>query len=286
MADYYIGFDGGSTYIKAALISNNKVVAVKVMPTGIDNDATAEKMRDYLLEAANITPDDIAFITATGYSRRTLSLADDTISEITAHATGTKLTSPAGMKPALIIDIGGQDSKIIALDPNGGVKNFIMNDKCAAGTGKFIEVIAGVLETTIDKVAAHSAESKTPCHINSTCVVFAQTEIISLIAQKKSRADILCGMHISMANRIAKLARKYKGDGKILMTGGGALNDGLRLAIEDALMCDVYPAVHPQFNGAIGAALIAVEQKAAQMNLEELADKGEPPLLEKYSADK
>ncbi len=259
-AKYYIGFDGGSTYIKAALISEDKVVAVKVMPTGIDNDKTAEAMLDFLINEAKITREDIAFITATGYSRRTIALADDTISEITAHATGVKLTAPEGIQPALIIDIGGQDSKIIALDVNGGVKNFIMNDKCAAGTGKFIEVIAGVLETTIDKVAAHSAESKTPCQINSTCVVFAQTEIISLIAQKKSRADILCGMHISMANRIAKLARKYKGDGKILMTGGGALNDGLRLAIEDALMCDVFPAIHPQFNGAIGAALIAIEQ--------------------------
>ncbi len=261
MGNYYIGFDGGSTYIKAALIKDNEVVAVKVMPTGIDNDATTEKMLEAITQEANITPEDIAFITATGYSRRSISLADDTISEITAHAYGTRLTAPQGVTPSMIIDIGGQDSKIIALDSNGGVKNFIMNDKCAAGTGKFIEVIAGILETTIDKVAEHSAESKTPCQINSTCVVFAQTEIISLIAQKKERSDILCGMHISMASRIAKLARRYKGDGQILMTGGGALNDGLRLAVEDALMCDVYPAVYPQFNGAIGAALIAAEQQ-------------------------
>ncbi len=260
MANYYLGFDGGSTYIKAALIKEKKVIAVKVLPTGIDNEATADKMLHLLMEEAQIQREDIAFITATGYSRRTLSIADDTISEITAHAQGTKITSPNGTTPAMIIDIGGQDSKIIALDSSGGVKNFIMNDKCAAGTGKFIEVIANVLETTIDKVAEHSAQSTNPCQINSTCVVFAQTEIISLIAQKKSRADILCGMHISMAKRIARLARKYKGEGNILMTGGGALNDGLRLAIEDALMCDVNPAVYPQFNGAIGAALIAVQQ--------------------------
>ncbi len=261
MAKYYLGFDGGSTYIKAALIKENKVVAVKVLPTGIDNDATCEKMLQLLMEEAGINREEIAFITATGYSRRTISLADDTISEITAHAQGTKLTSPDGKQPAMIIDIGGQDSKIIALDANGSVKNFIMNDKCAAGTGKFIEVIAGVLETTIDKVAEYSAQSKAPCQINSTCVVFAQTEIISLIAQKQSRADILCGMHISMAKRVARLARKYKSDGHILMTGGGALNDGLRLAIEDALMCDVNPAVYPQFNGAIGAAIIASQQE-------------------------
>lgn len=263
MGKYYLGFDGGSTYLKSALIKDNEVITTKVFSTGIDNDSTCEKILEEITAEVGISADDIAYVTATGYSRRSISLADDTISEITAHAYGTKLTSPEKISPAMIIDIGGQDSKIIALDENGGVKNFIMNDKCAAGTGKFIEVIAGILETTIDKVAEHSAESETPCQINSTCVVFAQTEIISLIAQKRSRADILRGMHISMANRIAKLARRYKGDGRILMTGGGALNDGLRLAIEDELMCDVFPAVHPQFNGAIGAALIAVEQHAA-----------------------
>ncbi len=263
MGKYYLGFDGGSTYIKAALIKDNQVVATKVLSTGIDNDSTCDKMLEEITKEAGIKAEDIAYVTATGYSRRSISLADDTISEITAHAYGTRLTSPDGEPPAMVIDIGGQDSKIIALDQNGGVKNFIMNDKCAAGTGKFIEVIADILETTIDKVAEHSAESMTPCQINSTCVVFAQTEIISLIAQKKSRADILCGMHISMANRISKLARKYMGNGNVLMTGGGALNDGLRIAIEDALMCDVIAANHPQFNGAIGAALIASEQEEA-----------------------
>ncbi len=262
MEKYYLGFDGGSTYIKAALVKDNEVVCTKVSSTGIDNDATCEKILEEISREVGISAEDITYTTATGYSRRSISLADDTISEITAHAYGTKLTSPEGVAPAVVIDIGGQDSKIIALDDNGGVKNFIMNDKCAAGTGKFIEVIADILETTIDKVAEHSAESMNPCQINSTCVVFAQTEIISLIAQKKSRADILCGMHISMANRISKLARRYMSNGRVLMTGGGALNDGLRIAIEDALMCDVYPAVHPQFNGAIGAALIAQEQYA------------------------
>ncbi len=262
MDKYYLGIDGGSTYIKAALIKNNEVVITKVLPTGIDNDATVEKMLKEITKEAGISQSDIAYMTATGYSRRSISVVDDTISEITAHAYGTRLTSTDGNIPSVVIDIGGQDSKIIALDENGGVKNFVMNDKCAAGTGKFIEVIAAILETTIDRVAEYSAKSVSPCQINSTCVVFAQTEIISLIAQKKSREDILCGMHISMATRISKLARRYVSKGKkVLMTGGGALNDGLRLAIEDALMCDVAKANYPQFNGAIGAALIAAEQK-------------------------
>lgn len=138
------------------------------------------------MKDAYISEEDIAFITATGYSRRMLDLANDTISEITAHAYGVRLTAPKGIKPSLIIDIGGQDSKIICLDENLQVINFTMNDKCAAGTGKFIEVIAQLLETTIDKVAALSIMSTAPCQINSTCVVFAQTEVISLMAQKKT----------------------------------------------------------------------------------------------------
>ena len=239
MEKYYLGFDAGSTYVKSALIRGNEVVCTKVLPTGIDNDRTSKILKDELLKMANITDEDVAYITATGYSRRNIAIANDTISEITAHAYGTKLTAPEGIKPTMIIDIGGQDSKIISLDENHGVRNFTMNDKCAAGTGKFIEVICGLLETTIDKVTELSLASTAPCTIN----------------------DILAGIHISMAKRIARLAKKYKSSGDILMTGGGAKNGGLRTAIEDELMCDVHPAVHAQFNGAIGAALIARERE-------------------------
>ena len=261
MEKYYLGFDAGSTYVKSALIKGNKVICTKVMPTGIDNDKTTKILLEDLVNMAGITKDKIAYITATGYSRRNIAIANDTISEITAHAYGTKLTAPEGIKPSMIIDIGGQDSKIISLDENYNVRNFSMNDKCAAGTGKFIEVICGLLETTIDKVTELSLASKAPCIINSTCVVFAQTEVISLIAQKKDRNDILAGIHISMAKRIARMAKKYKNGGDILMTGGGAKNGGLRMAIEDELMCDVHPASYAQFNGAIGAALIAKERE-------------------------
>lgn len=132
-----------------------------------------------------------------------------------------------------------------------------MNDKCAAGTGKFMEVAAQILETTIDQVGPLSLESTAPCDINSTCVVFAQSEIISLIARQFDRKDILAGMHISMAKRIVKMMKKSEKNGDILMTGGGALNVGIRKAFEEELMKDVYVASYPQFNGAIGAALIA-----------------------------
>jgi len=260
MNEYYVGLDGGSTYLKAVLLKNGKVAATMVSKSGIDNNGTAENILQKLCEKEKIIREDIRYIMATGYSRKILEVADDDISEITAHAYGVRLTAPSGYKPGMIVDIGGQDSKIIYLDSNYNVKNFSMNDKCAAGTGKFMEVIAQILETTIDQVGPLSLQSTAPCDINSTCVVFAQSEVISLVARKFDRKDILAGMHISMAKRIIKMMRKSEKSGDILMTGGGALNTGMHHAFEEELMRSIYIAQYPQFNGAIGAALIASER--------------------------
>lgn len=257
MEKYYIGLDGGSTYIKAALLKGREVIDTQVRATGISNNETATALVEEMIANAGISRDDVAYIMATGYSRKVLDVADDDISEITAHAYGVRITAPAGYRPGMIVDIGGQDSKIIYLDANYNVKNFAMNDKCAAGTGKFLEVVAQTLETTIDQVGPLSLESREPCDINSTCVVFAQSEIISLVARKFDRRDILAGMHLSMAKRIIKMMKKSERGGDILMTGGGALNVGIHRMFESELMKDVYVANHPQFNGAIGAALIA-----------------------------
>lgn len=254
---YYIGLDAGSTYLKAALIKDRQVLSTMVESSGISNNDNARLLVEKLIDDVEISLDDISCIISTGYSRRSLDIAMENVSEITAHAFGARLTSPDGITPGLIIDIGGQDSKVICLNKEGLVSNFIMNDKCAAGTGKFIEVIAQILDTTLDQVGPLSKESLSPCDINSTCVVFAQTEVISLIAQKKDRKDILAGMHKSMANRVSKMARKYDYEGDIIMTGGGARNVGLVDAFEDELMKDVFVAKYPQFNGAIGAAVYA-----------------------------
>lgn len=257
MEKYYIGLDGGSTYLKAAMIKDKRVIDTLVRNTGIDNNGTAERLVSELCKRNRVKREQVGYIMATGYSRKVLEVADDDISEITAHAYGVRLTAPPEYRPGMIIDIGGQDSKIIYLDEHYKVKNFSMNDKCAAGTGKFMEVIAQILETTIDQVGPLSLDASQPCDINSTCVVFAQSEVISLIARKYDRRDILAGMHQSMARRIVKMMKKNEKRGDILMTGGGALNIGLRKAFEEELMEDVCVAQHPQFNGAIGAALIA-----------------------------
>ena len=210
---YFIGLDGGSTYLKAALVGNGRVIDTMVHSTGIDNDGTAKRLTEEICERNGIRVRDVKKVMATGYSRKVLETADDDISEITAHAYGVRLTAPKEYRPGMIIDIGGQDSKIIYLDASYGVKNFSMNDKCAAGTGKFMEVIAQILETTIDQVGPLSLESKSPCDINSTCVVFAQSEVISLVARKYDRRDILSGMHISMARRIVKMMKKTERGG-------------------------------------------------------------------------
>lgn len=260
MDKYYVGLDGGSTYLKAALLKDNQVVDTMICNTGIDNSGAAEQLLSELCSRAGIARDSIHYIMATGYSRKILDVADDDISEITAHAYGVRVTAPKEYRPGMIIDIGGQDSKIIYLDSDYNVKNFTMNDKCAAGTGKFMEVIAQILETTIDQAGPLSLESTAPCDINSTCVVFAQSEVISLIARKFDRRDILAGMHLSMAKRIIKMMKKSEKGGDILMTGGGALNIGIHRAFEEELMKNIYVANYPQFNGAIGAALIASER--------------------------
>lgn len=260
MGKYYLGLDGGSTYLKAVLLKDGKVINTVVCPTGIDNNTTANNIVTALCKKYSISRTDIGYIMATGYSRKILDVADDDISEITAHAYGVRVTAAKGYCPGMVVDIGGQDSKIIYLDANYNVKNFTMNDKCAAGTGKFMEVIAQILETTIDQVGPLSLESTAPCDINSTCVVFAQSEVISLVARKFDRRDILAGMHLSMAKRIIKMMKKSEKSGDILMTGGGALNIGIHRAFEEEMMKDVYVAKYPQFNGAVGAALIASER--------------------------
>lgn len=261
MSDFYFaGIDGGSTYIKAALIRDNRVVDTRLANTGIDNSGSAERLLEELAHYNGIERGDIKYTMATGYSRKIIDVADDDVSEITAHAYGAKLTAPEGFQPGMLIDIGGQDSKIICLDSTYGVKNFSMNDKCAAGTGKFMETCAQILETSIEEIGPLALESKEPCDINSMCVVFAQSEIISLVARKYDRKDILAGMHLSMARRIIKMIRRRESDGDIMLTGGGALNVGLRKAFEDELMRDIFVASHPQFNGAIGAARLAGER--------------------------
>lgn len=257
---FFAGIDAGSTYVKVAIIKDNEVVGTKLANSGINNSKNAEELINKLAQEKNIKREDIKSIFATGYSRKIIDIADGDVSEITAHAFGAKINAPEGFKPGILIDIGGQDSKIIYLNSDYSVKNFAMNDKCAAGTGKFLETCAQILETSIDEIGPLSLQSKEPCNINSTCAVFAQSEIISLIARQYDRKDILAGLHNSLVNRIIKMIHFDDSNGDIMLSGGGALNIAIKKTFENELLKDVFVANHPQFNGAIGAAYFAQNQ--------------------------
>jgi predicted CoA-substrate-specific enzyme activase len=211
-----------------------------------------------LLDNGGIRRKDVGYVVSTGYGRKLFKEADETVSEITANAAG------AGDREALcgmvrtIINIGGQDSKVILLDDECRVKNFAMNDKCAAGTGKFLEMTARNLGIDVSELGdCHKRGSTSPLPINSTCVVFAESEIISLLANGHGRDSIIAGVHYSIARRIARLAKLVGVEDTVFFDGGPALNAGMVAALEDELMRPVIVPSMPQIVTAMGAALLA-----------------------------
>lgn len=256
MDNYYVGVDAGSTYIKVAVMDGDGHLAgFDRQPTGIDADGTAKKMIVSIAGQIGVEYEEIKMIMATGYSRRNIEAASGTVTEIKAHALGAGWSAPGGVEVRTVIDIGGQDSKVIVLNGNSEISNFAMNDKCAAGTGRFLESLARVLELEVGQLGPYSLSSHMPIDINSTCVVFAESEVISLVARKKNRADIVAGIHKSLAKRIGAMARKAGAVPNILLTGGGGLNEGIAEALSIELMQDIHVPVYPQLNGAVGAAL-------------------------------
>ncbi|MBU1056022.1 MAG: benzoyl-CoA reductase [Proteobacteria bacterium] len=256
--NYFAGIDAGSTYIKVVLLDENgRLAGFDHKPTGIDADTTSKQMIEALAADKGIDLDQIKNILATGYGRRNIDIAHNTITEIKAHAAGAGWSAPKSCSIRTVIDIGGQDSKVIVMDELGEIVSFAMNDKCAAGTGRFLESLARALELDINELGPMSLKSNMPLTINSTCVVFAESEVISLVARKKKREDIVAGIHRSLAKRISGMARKAGVIPEILLTGGGGLNEGIAEALEEELFMDIHVPDHPQLNGGIGAALIA-----------------------------
>jgi predicted CoA-substrate-specific enzyme activase len=255
---YYAGIDAGSTYVKVAVMDENgTLLGHGHGPTGIDAAGTSIRLIESIRADLKLNGASISRIIATGYSRRVIDIAEETVTEIKAHSSGAAWSAPSGVTVRTVIDIGGQDSKVIVIDESGEAVNFVMNDKCAAGTGRFLESLARVLELDVRDLGALSLESDAPAAINSTCVVFAESEVISLVARKKKPRDIVAGIHQALAKRIAAMARKARMEPEVLLTGGGGLNVGIVKALEDELMVDIFVSGHSQFNGAIGAALIA-----------------------------
>ena len=257
---FFTGIDIGSTAIKVAILNEEReLIAQKVVPTGSKFNENAIDAYHTLIRESNIELEEVKYVVSTGYGRRLYKSADKTVSEITANAIGSVAVCKEH-SIRTIINIGGQDSKIIQISPQGLVQNFIMNDKCAAGTGRFLEMASRNLEVDIDKMGElHRLSQDKNLTVNSTCAVFAESEIISLLAEGHKKEEIVFGIHVSIAKRIVRLAGRINIQDDVLFDGGTAYNVGLIDALEDEFMRDLYIPESPQITTAMGAANMALD---------------------------
>ncbi len=249
-----VGIDIGSITAKGALLVDGKIVGTKVAFTGYNSEQAGRAIFNDLLADNHVNESSVSKIVSTGYGRNNIKFSDKSITEITCHGAGANFQNP---EARTIIDIGGQDSKAMAIDENGKVKDFAMNDKCAAGTGRFLEVMARALEVELSDFGTLSLNAQKPSQISSLCTVFAESEVVSLISKGEYRENIMAGIHDSIASRVASLAKRVGITDPVFMTGGVAKNIGVVKALEKKLGTLVTVAKAPQENGAIGAAVLA-----------------------------
>jgi len=252
----FIGIDIGSLATKIALFIEGKLVDHRTERSTYNFKKIGHDLFDEILSKHDLKRSDV-YVMSTGYGRNTIDIADDRVTEITAHAKGIQYFFPDAHS---VIDIGGQDSKAILLSSKTGkVVDFQMNDKCAAGTGRFLEVMARALEVPIDQFGSLALKSNKPASISSTCTVFAESEVISLFARGASKEDIASGIHKSIAKRVAGMAKRIGVEPKLVFCGGVALNSAVKKYLEEELGYEIVIPEFPQLTGAIGAALIAQE---------------------------
>lgn len=254
------GIDIGSRAAKGVLISKGKLF-YKIVPSGVSSIDTGKKLIRDLIKEAGIENKDINAIVGTGYGRVALDFNNvpyKSLTEISCHAKGAHYLNP---KCKTIIDIGGQDSKAIKIDSyNGNVVEFIMNDKCAAGTGRFLEKVAQLLDLNLDELGEYAVRSEHPIEISSQCVVFAESEVVSLKATGNSKEDIAAGIHLATARRVHSLLRRTGFDLEVIFTGGVSHNRGMIKALEEVLGIKFGTTkIDATYAGALGAAIHAVE---------------------------
>ncbi len=252
-----LGVDLGSNTVKSLLLGDGgNVLAGSVRKSSHDAQKVLDECVEETLATAGVPFDKIAKIVATGYGRVSCKMAHKEISEITCHGKGAFFSMP---RARTVIDIGGQDSKVISLADNGKVVDFIMNDKCAAGTGRFLEVMAQALQVPLGEFGDISRKAGRVVDISNTCTVFAESEVISLMARQEPKENIIAGLHKSIASRVIALAKRLRIEEEIALTGGVALNDGVRRALETAAGKKIIVPERPQLIGALGAAIHARE---------------------------
>jgi predicted CoA-substrate-specific enzyme activase len=252
---YFGGCDAGSTYTKCVIIDENgKIAAAVTKRSRINPVLSAKDALDEVVSQVDglNSAEELTYLIGTGYGRNKVPFADENISEISCHAMGVHVTAPS---VKAIIDIGGQDVKGIAIDTDGTVLNFAMNDKCAAGTGRFFESMARAFEMSLDEFSNLSLTAKNVIPITAQCAVFAESEVISLVGEGKPMEEIAAGIQLSVAKRCFVMAKKAGAADSVTLTGGCAKNEGLKKAIEKVLKINVVDLpTDPQLMGALGAA--------------------------------
>lgn len=254
---YVLGIDSGSTSTDAVIMNADKqIVASAILPTGAKATDAAARAKSQVLQQTHIESSDLSAEISTGYGREAIPGTDGSVTEITCHARGAHFLAPQALT---VIDIGGQDSKVIHLGDDGQVVNFVMNDKCAAGTGRFLEMMARTLEMSLPEFCEAGLAWKHEVHISSMCTVFAESEIVSLVADDTPTSDVIHGLNESVARKTATLARRVNAEAPYLMTGGVAANKGVVAALSAVLGSPVAIDPRSQLCGAIGAALLGLE---------------------------
>lgn len=252
------GIDIGSLTVETVILDDKKrVLCYNIVFTGANSKRAAENSFKQAVDSSGLESDSIAYIVSTGYGREIVPFANDQVTEITCHARGAQFLHP---ETRSIIDVGGQDSKAIRVNEQGKVMKFAMNDKCAAGCGRFLEVMARALEVNLEDMGKLSLSSQHFIPISSMCTVFAESEVVSLIAQGHLVEDIINGLHWSISDRIIGLLERVGVAEDVMMTGGVAKNIGVVKAIEKKLDVKLYISEEPQIVGALGAALIALDR--------------------------
>ena len=239
-----------------AVILNNGIITSIIGPTGPEQRRLANKVMEEALKKADLSLPAITYIVSTGYGRINVPFADKQFTEITCHAKGIISMFP---KAKTIIDIGGQDIKAIKIDTTGKPIDFVMNDKCAAGSGRFIEVIADSLGVPLDQVSELSLQGENPAKISNICTIWAQQEVAASLAKGVPVSDLLAGIHQSLADRISRMVNQLKVEDEVVATGGGGKNKGLLKALSQQLGHEILVPEEPLITGALGAALLGKE---------------------------
>ena len=257
------GCDIGSRSAKAVILDDDKIISTAVIPSKLDPVESAQAVMDMVLNNANLKINDIQKIVGTGYGQQEIPFAHSNESEIVCHAKGAWWNIPSAR---MVIDIGGQDSKAIKIDENGNVVRYTYNDKCASGTGRFLEIMGDALLVELDDMGELGKTFTEKLRISNQCVIFAETEVVSLINEEKEVADILNALHHSLGSRVASQARSLTVEQDVIMTGGVAKNIGVFESLSQGIGVPLkaLDGVDPQINGALGAAIIAQEKKNKQ----------------------